>query len=136
MSDVDNLEYSFGMDGSVVFNAIIENKFGMVEEINLQESSIKMLQALADKLSVPFLLCITYVDPNHFKIPMYYVLPLNQLATDYNTVGWLTVKQFSYFLHTIRDIKFNYLEWIPATQSTLGELSNDYMEYNLPIIRS
>jgi len=129
-ADADGIEYGYD-NGKVVFHSIMENKYGKIENLNLQESSITMLKALADILSVPLFLVITFMDPKFFNVPMYYVHPLNAKAEQPN-LGWLTVKQYSVFLHKVHGIQWNYLEWIAELQCTLGQLPNQYKEYPLP----
>lgn len=134
LTDLDGIAYSYE-NGRPKPKAFFENKYGKVTEINLQDSSIQVLKAMADQLSLPFFLCITYVDPTYFDAPMYYLEPLNKLASSYPT-GWMTLRQFSKLGHQIRDVVWNKYEWIAELQCMLGELSDIHVEYELPAIKN
>lgn len=103
---------------------------------------------MAKKLDVHFFTVITYLDEN-FPIKSYYVIPCNEKAIrfckgwKYNPKGqWLSLRGFSQFLHNIRgkywspkeEINPENLKFLKIPRLTLGELSNEVKEYDLPKI--
>ena len=134
MLDVDMLEYSY-QDGIVKFAAVIDNKHGTAKMIKM-ESSTKAQMELARQLVVPFFICINFIDPDFFDIPMYYLIPISDLAkVKLNAPTWMTIRSMSKFQAELRNKVWNKFEWSAIGQCQLGELPDVYKEYALPVFK-
>lgn len=136
MTDIDQLEYVHEKDGTIRFVAIIDVKHGSIEKL-LDVSAIKAQEMLAEKLDIPFFIVLTYLDPEKYEVPMYYIRPKNHqardimiklkksLASHFQEGGlWCSVYDYSKFQHYIRKI-------IP-NENEIKNLSKKFLTYSIP----
>jgi hypothetical protein len=127
MTNLDCLEYHY-VNGEIVFVALIDYKEGCAQNTEVGRSSIQARTKLATGLSLPYFHTKTYLDQTLYPIPMYFVIPKNNLAKDLfiqtkqNTDGeWMSVSNYSRFQHYLRKILPN--------ENEIKHLSNKYKEY-------
>ena len=123
MLDIDHMAYTY-RNGNIEFCSVIDWKNGSAKNISTKWSPIQAQIVLADKLEIPFFIVVTYLDPALYKIPMYYVIPINTKAKSISGMKWYTEYDYSLLEHQIRN----------ASVEITEALSKDYTEYDLPEI--
>lgn len=136
MTNIDCLEYKTMPDGKIVFVALIDYKNGTEnnsQTISMRHSAMQAQLSLANTLNLPMFITLTYLDPEKYDIPMYYVIPVNSLAKKIFTdrevkdVGkWFSVLDYSRFQHMLRAITPRGID--------INGLSSARREYKLPKI--
>jgi len=136
-TDIDMLEFTYE-NGEPKFLAMIDYKHGNSQFVNLAAPTVQAQMKLANQIKVGFFICITYLNPEEFETPMYFLVPMNDQAktslagyerTENGT--WFTVKQYSKFQHDLRKVFWNRFEKDNDGQ-VLGDLSDEDVRYNLP----
>jgi hypothetical protein len=128
MTNIDCLEYKWHQ-GKRVRVAIIDYKYPG-QALSTQYDAIQVQAELAHDLQLPFFFVITYLEPTRFPVPMYYVIPINQMATIVlpDLIGsWMSLQQYSRWLHQIRKIEIPHKDI-----DSVNKLSNQVQKYTLP----
>lgn len=142
-TDLDSLEYHYDGTGKLIFDAVIDYKYGKnasQSPVSTRRSCMQAQRQLAESIGIPFFCVITYLDQDP---PMYLVVGANQQATEFlhginriKTPGiqalWMTPYCFSKFQHSIRKIAFDPNEENQQTGEKLSELSNRRATYLVP----
>lgn len=127
-TNVDCFEYVY-IDGVLILVAMVDYKH-KGESLSTRHSAIQCQALIARKLALPFFFTITYLDPAEYDVPMYYVIPVNQMATSKITQiegQWMTVRQYALWLHEIRGIR------VPEKDvEIIDKLPNTFKRYQLP----
>jgi hypothetical protein len=128
MTNLDCLEYVW-RNGKRLRVALIDYKHPG-KSLSTKYDPIQAQADLARDLNLPFFFTLTYLEPTDFPIPMYYVIPVNEMAAGKitNINGkWMSVKEYALWLHKIRDIN------VPDKDIELvNNLSDQINKYALP----
>lgn len=138
--DIDMIEQTYE-NGKIKFITAIDYKHGNSYLINTSAAPIQAQFALTDQLSIGFFICITYLDPADFPIPMYFLIPMNDLARKllqgyerHDNGTWFSIKEYSKFQHLIRNLEWNENETDKNSGDKLSDLSEQIHHYRIPKI--
>jgi hypothetical protein len=108
--DADLMEWMI-KSGEIEFVAVTEYKDENSKKIT--DAFLRVPRAVAKRMSLPLLIILDYLKRD---IPMYYVCGGDQLGKEMmaGIEPWMTVREFSRFLHRIRGLDWNASEEIDA----------------------
>ena len=129
MFNLDCIEYYYD-NGARKRAALIDYKDGALKVWKFDDAFYAQIE-LANDLKLPFFHVLTYLDPERFAIPMYFVVPRNTDAKNrfkflnFDVNGkWMSIREYSKFQHWLRKLK--------PELNTLNKLSDLRDQYQLP----
>ena len=144
-SDIDSIVYTY-KEGKLDNCALIDYKHGSAELGGSFPSAIQAQLALADSAGLPFFFAYYWLLPD-FPVPMFFLRAGNDLAIEklhafekthslIHVGRWFSAYDYSRFQYYLRDMKFyNTTKLSKDEVLTVGSLSREYHEYELPAFR-
>ena len=110
MADIDCVLYTYDENGKCKIVGLLDWKNPAAKEIDTWSSSDAYM-AIAHQMKVPLWYCITFLDPDKFAVPMYYLIGVDPLAKKsiWHHI-WLSEYEYSLFEHQLRDLSIDHNE--------------------------